>query len=163
MTLRHTILLLLSVFAVGSGCACQGQPMRWPEGAMNVDSSPAGLDLRQDTGEWFLWVLEWNGETGTPAKGARSAMVCRFHRLTKAARPKLAEMRFAEPLMLAPDELIATDETVVVHSDVELASFRRTLDRKGPLGLWLLRVKPGDEGGVVWSPALPCEIRRRGD
>jgi hypothetical protein len=161
--LRRSVLLVLAAFAVGSGCVCGGQPMRWPEEALSADKSPADTDWRRDRDEWVLWVLEWSGETSTPAKGARTALVCRFHRLTKAARPKLAKMRFAEPLLLAPDELIATDEIVVVHSDVGLESFRRTLDRDGPLGVWFLRVEIRDGGRVVWTPGLPCEVRLRGE
>jgi hypothetical protein len=161
--IRRSLFVLMAVFAVGSGCVCQGQRMRWPPDAMSADETPAGVDRGRDREGRVLWVLEWNGETGTPVQGAHTALVCRFHRLTEKGRPKLADMRFAEPLMLSSDDLIATDETVVVQSDIELDDFKRELDRHGKFGLWFLQVAPSDNGVVYWSHMLSCEVRRQGE
>jgi hypothetical protein len=109
------------------------------------------------------WVLEWTGESRTPSERGRTTLVCRFHKMTEKARPKLLDQRLFVPLVFAPDELIATDETVVVHSDVELKDFEWALERRGTLGLWFLDVESTADGVVYWSKTLSCEVRRQAE
>jgi hypothetical protein len=160
LVLRSSGLVLFLALAVGGGCTCAGMRMGWlrPPEEMAAFGAPADAASRGQT-ETVAWVLEWNGEQRTPSERGRTTLVCRFHRMTEKARPKLLDLRFLVPLVLAPDELLPTDETVVVHTDIGLENFQWARERRGPLGLWFLRVERSEDGVLYWANTLPCEVR----